>query len=90
MIKLTLIEGLFCPIVECDRCGDPITNIGMGAVVWDWNEDHTATSPLEYRHKGPCFPMSERRPWRELREFLDQLRANAESHPGPAIRDARS
>lgn len=87
MIKLLDLNGLLCPIVECDRCRQPIVDASRGAVVWTW--ETLGPDGLEFRHKGPCFPMSERRPWRELREFMDQLRNNVESDPrtDPVVTD---
>lgn len=84
MIKLVEIGNLFCPVIECDACGELITNIGMGAVRWDWRGDYTDPGPVEFLHKRTCLPPiagRDHRPWRELREFLDQLRNNVESDP---------
>ncbi len=81
MIKVEYIDGLSCPVAECDRCGGLITNVGLGAVVYLERPVEGARREIEFRHKGPCLPHDERRPWAELRTFLAQLSCNVRSDP---------
>lgn len=83
MIRMIDLSGKLCPVIECDRCGELITNMRMGAVVFVNGFDVAPiySGPIEFRHKRTCFPMSEREPWRELSEFLAQLVNNAWSDP---------
>lgn len=80
MIKILHFGGQLCPVIECDRCSELITHVGLGAVVTGQRLGESG-GPIEFRHKGQCFPMTERRPWTELSVFLDQLRRNVESDP---------
>ena len=68
MLKMELIDDLYCPVVTCDWCGHRIEEATDGIVLWEWVTDvpsarlltgailfvHAACQrPFERGHDGP-------------------------------------
>lgn len=69
-------EGITCPVISCDYCGEQIT--GTGNVLW------IEPDKLIFCHKR-CdrFDKAQRYLSRELDEFLSQLVNNYKAEPIP-------
>lgn len=76
-------EGLTCPAILCEHCGEPIHQRGL--VLWQVNYgdrgERPSVSPLAFVHQGRCdqaFDAAHPGHWcsRELDQFLEQLAHN--------------
>ena len=36
MLKMELIDDVYCPVITCDECGDRIEDATAGSVLWEW------------------------------------------------------
>jgi hypothetical protein len=86
------VGELYCPVIECDRCGDIITDPGMAVICFPDAAGSLLTREntrgrFEFRHKRTCFLRDERYPWDSLTNWLAQLNNNVTSDPtnDPAI-----
>lgn len=88
MIELVSIDGLTCPKLFCDSCGEEITNAKQAAVVFRNFMNNTQRTGVAYVHKdfvkGNCMSQAEasirangeQSGWGELGEHLAYLISN--------------
>ncbi len=51
MLKMKIVDGKYCPIIECDWCHQQITDFRSAVAIWDLEEE---VPVLEHAHKGVC------------------------------------
>ena len=57
MLAIVWRDGLFCPVVRCDHCGDEITKATDGNYEWEMAEGgEVATGQIFFTHKHCCRP----------------------------------
>jgi hypothetical protein len=88
MIELVSMDGLTCPKLFCDSCGEEITDAKQAAVVFSNFMDNTHRTVATYVHKdfvkGDCMAQAEasirakgeQSGWEELGEHLAYLISN--------------
>lgn len=89
MIEIQFIEGVNCPLLFCDVCGERVTDAGNAAVVFDNFAPNGARVKALTVHKGnidgrTCHQEADsliaggggRPGWQELKRHLVDLAAN--------------
>jgi hypothetical protein len=81
MILIKQIDGRSCPLIICDACNEPITNIKMGIVRYKSGGGDGDISEVQHSHKTTCDKalsgVEGKHSWQDLSHHLFLLLTNS-------------
>ena len=91
MLGYQLHEGLYCPVILCDACGDPIFKDGNA--YWTLPIGETRSASVWHTHKMDCAVLDRRIKretgqlvlWEQISQHLKQLENNTLIDPQVTI-----
>jgi hypothetical protein len=89
---MRLQDGLYCPVLICDHCGEQITDVQAATYAWPEEASHTSDADVVFLHRACIRAYQEGRQWHAsepLESFAVRLASNAGQGPTSLIQTAR-